>query len=89
MQSTAQQADIASEMLESLVASLTPESLRSFASFQASKRVQVRVDELARKCNAGTMSDTEQAEYEAYVQVGNILSIMKAKAKRTLGESDG
>lgn len=89
METTAHQAEIASEMLESLVTSLPPESLRSLAAFKASPRVQSRVDDLARKCNAGEISDTEQAEYEAYVRVANVLGVLKVKAKRALGDMGG
>ena len=44
--------------------------------------VQQRVDVLASKCNEGELNDEERGEYESLVRVGNILAVLKAKAKK-------
>ena len=38
--------------------------------------------QLAAKCNEGELSQQERDEYEEYVRVGNLLALIKAKAKR-------
>lgn len=42
------------------------------------------MDELAEKCNEGTLSAKERAEYEHYVQVIHFLGIVQAKAQAIL-----
>jgi hypothetical protein len=78
---------ILDQMLEPLVEALTPESARALAQFQAKPSIQARVDQLAAKCNEGEFTDEERAEYENYVRVGNLLALIKAKARRVLAES--
>ncbi len=78
---------ILDEMLEPLVEALTPESARVLSQIQAKPSIQARVDRLASKCNEGELSAEERAEYEDYVRIGNVLALIKAKAKRVLAES--
>lgn len=75
-------------MLEPLVEALTPETARVLSQIQPKPTVQERVDQLASKCNEGNLSGEEQAEYEDYVRVGNLLALIKAKARQVLAESD-
>jgi hypothetical protein len=75
------------QMLEPLVEALTPESARALAEFQAKPAIQARVDQLATKCNEGELTEEERAEYENYVRIGNVLALIKAKARRVLAES--
>ena len=83
----ASQEAILNEMLEPLLDALTPESARALAQFRAKPSIQARVDQLAAKCNQGELSDEERAEYEEYVRVGNLMAIIKAKAKRVLAQT--
>jgi hypothetical protein len=83
----ATQEAILDEMLEPLVEALTPESARVLSQIQAKPSIQARVDRLASKCNEGELSAEERAEYEDYVRIGNVLALIKAKAKRVLAES--
>lgn len=78
---------IIDEMLELLVEALTPETARLLSQIQAKPSIQARVDQLAVKCNEGALTEEERAEYENYVRVGNLLALIKAKAKRVLAES--
>jgi hypothetical protein len=74
-------------MLEPLVEALTPEAARALADFQAKPAIQARVDQLAPKCNEGDLTEEERAEYENYVRIGNVLALIKAKARRVLADS--
>jgi hypothetical protein len=83
----ATQEAILDEMLEPLVEALTPETARAVAQIRPKASVQARVDQLASKCNEGNLSADERAEYEDYVRVGNLLAVIKAKARRIVAES--
>ena len=83
----ATQEAIMDEMLAPLVEALTPETARALSQIRPKPAVQSRVDQLASKCNDGSLSDEERDEYEDYVRIGNLLSLIKAKAKRVLTES--
>jgi len=43
--------------------------------------VQQRIDELAGKCSQGLLTPEERQEYEIYVRVGSVVSILQAKAR--------
>jgi hypothetical protein len=75
------------EMLEPLSAALTPESARVLSGLQAKPSMQRRIDELAARCNEGSLTNDERIEYETYVRIGNLFALIKAKAKRLLAES--
>ena len=38
-------------------------------------------EELAAKCNEGSLTPAERDEYEAYVQAGEMIAILQAKAR--------
>lgn len=86
METTTQQSAIINEMLEPLTAALTPETAQLMANLKAKPSVERRVNALAEKCNEGTLSEAEQSEYEAYVRIGNVINILKARAKQTLSQ---
>lgn len=73
-----------SDFFEPLADALTPESAKLLASLKVSPSVQRRIDELAAKCNQGEMTEPERQDYEEYVRVGNVLAVLKAKAKAAL-----
>ena len=86
MDTATTQTAIINDMLEPLTEALTPETARQLADLKAKPSVQVRVDELARKCNEGELTEQERLEYETYVRVGNVFSLLKAKAKAHRGK---
>ncbi len=47
--------------------------------------VQARVDVLAERANEGLLTPEERAEYEAYINVDDLISILKLKAMRDPG----
>lgn len=63
---------------------LTPEVARKLVDLQASEPVMARVEELADKCNEGTLTPDERAEYESYVHVNHVMTMLKAKARKFL-----
>jgi hypothetical protein len=71
-------------LLEPFGACLTPEVGRRLVDLQANATTVARVEELADKCNDGTLTPDERAEYESYVQVNQVMTMLKAKARKFL-----
>jgi hypothetical protein len=63
---------------------LSLQMARHIASFKLDDAEQARLAELADKCNDGTLTPEEHAEYEAMVILGEFLTLLKAKALLTL-----
>ena len=57
---------------------------KAVLAFSASDRVKNRSAELADKANFGTIAEEEKAEYERYIDLAEMLAIMKSRAKRFL-----
>jgi len=75
-------------MLEPFAASLTADTARPLANMKADPLIQRRIDELAAKANEGKLTSEERARYETYVKMGNVLAMIKARAKRQLAEEN-
>jgi hypothetical protein len=43
-----------------------------------------RMQQLAERSEAGLLTDEEQAEFDGYLHVGNLLSVMQSKARVAL-----
>ncbi len=68
-------------ILDPVAECFTPEVARRVAQLQADSTVQARIDELADKCNEGTLTPEEEAEYDAYVRAMDLLAFLQAKAR--------
>ena len=74
------------DMLEPMIATLTPVTARPLAEMKVNPTIQARVDALAAKANEGELTDAERSEYESYVRLGNILGFVKARSRKMLSE---
>lgn len=45
-----------------------------------------RIEELNAKANEGTLGEREQAELEAYINVGDLLALWHSKARQALAQ---
>ena len=45
-----------------------------------------RLEQLAAKCDRGTLTPEERAEYHLFVEVGDLVALLQAKARRYLAE---
>jgi hypothetical protein len=68
---------------------LTPAAAAEILDFRADGETQRRIDELADKCNEGTLSDDERAEYQEFVSLFNILTVLQTRARNVLQGTDG
>ncbi|MGA2075550.1 MAG: hypothetical protein ABSH52_18830 [Terriglobia bacterium] len=72
-------------LLDPLSRCLDAESARRVIELQIDPAVQSRLDALAERANDGVLTDDERAEYEAFINVGDFISILKLKARKHLG----
>ena len=66
---------------------LTPTVARDLVGLRFDRKAQSRIDNLARKCNEGTLTDAERNEYETYVYAIDFIAILQAKARNLLKRS--
>jgi hypothetical protein len=64
--------------------SITPEVARWIMELRADGELKSRVDELAERCNEGTITGEELSEYDLYVTIANVVTILQAKARAVL-----
>jgi hypothetical protein len=73
-------------ILDPVTRSLNSEAARSLLKLRAGPQERARVAELASKCNEGTLSESDRAEYEMYIWAGKIVALLQAKARVLLAE---
>jgi hypothetical protein len=54
---------------------------KDLLNLRASPELQERIDLLASRCNEGELTSSERTEYHTYIQFGNFVAILQAKAK--------
>ena len=75
---------ILSQLLEPVSDIMPVDFAHKLAALRATPEVQARIDELADRCNEGELTAEERAEYEAYVDAVDVISILQAKARSVL-----
>jgi hypothetical protein len=71
-------------LVEPVVRTLTPEVARALVELRADPKLQARMEELAEKCNDGTLTSDEREEYETSIRFGNFIAILQTKARLLL-----
>lgn len=72
---------ILDKLLEPVTRCFTPAVAKQIAELRADLAIQARIDELAAKCNEGTLTEAEQREYGDYVDAIELIGILQAKAR--------
>ncbi len=75
---------ILDRIIEPFAECLTYEAARKIVALRADDEMQGRVDELADKANAGTLSEVEQSEYDRYLAAFHFVTILQARARRLI-----
>ena len=75
---------VLSQLLDPVGRMMPVKFAEELAAMRATQEVQARIDELAEKCNEGELTPEERAEYEAYVDAIDIISLLQAKARAVL-----
>ena len=71
-------------MIDPIARVFTPESARELLEVRADEETQRRIDELADKCNEGTLTIDERDEYQRFVSWFNVMTLLQAKARTYL-----
>ena len=69
------------KILDPVAQCFTPEVAERVAELRADPPVQARIEELAEKCNEGTITPEEMAEYDAYIQAMDVVAVLQKKAR--------
>ena len=72
------------KILDPVAQCFTPEVAKRVAELRADPAVQARIEELAEKCNEGTIMPEEMAEYDAYIQAMDVVAVLQKKARNLL-----
>jgi hypothetical protein len=76
--------NLLSRLLEPVEQMMPVEFARELAALRATPEVEARVEALADKCNEGRLTPEERAEYDAYIDAIDLISILQAKARNVL-----
>jgi hypothetical protein len=74
-------------LIEPLSDCLTEETARRLVSIKPDRQLQTRVNQLARKCSDGNLTPEEREEYARYISFGDLIALLKAKARLLLTNS--
>lgn len=77
-------ADIFEELVQPADGNFSPELAQYVVSMKFSPARVARYEDLAGRVQDGNLSAEEKTELEAFVQANAILSMLKAKARRSL-----
>ena len=75
---------VLSDLLEPVGQMMPIEFAGKLAALRAEPDVQAKIDELADRSNEGQLTPEERAEYLAYVDAIDVISILQAKARSVL-----
>lgn len=82
MKSKATAVSLLEGVLEPLGRCLNPQSARRIVALRASPAANRRLARLARKSDEGRLTPEEKAEYRLFVEVGDLVAVLQAKARR-------
>ncbi|MFN0136495.1 MAG: hypothetical protein ACKVS9_10325 [Phycisphaerae bacterium] len=66
---------------------LPPGSAKKLVAWAVDDELRERIEELGRKANRGELTPEEDAEYKAYLDDAEIISVLQAKVRQNFGMS--
>ena len=82
------EADILSRVIAPEEPTLPPDTAKIILTFDFGKEDRERMNLLAEKAREGTLTAEEQAEIDCYERVGHFLSLLRAKARVSLKQTN-
>ena len=76
-------------LLDQLSGCLNAEAARRVVELKIDDETQARVAALGEKANEGIISPEELDEYKSYVEIDDVIAILKLKAKKLLDSTNG
>lgn len=81
---TNSEAAIWARLMQAQKAELSAEAAKFLLAMEFDDRDQSRMLHLAERSNIGMLTGDEQTEFDGYLHVGNLLAVMKSKARLAL-----
>lgn len=78
------EAEILSRVIAPGEPTLPPDTATIILTFDFGREDRDRMNQLAEKARAGTLTVEEQAEIDCYERVGHFLSLLRSKARLSL-----
>jgi hypothetical protein len=63
---------------------LTPQVAQRIVDWRPDESLRKRIEELGRKADEGTLSPAEDTEYRNYIDEGDVIALLQAKARKLL-----
>ena len=68
---------------------LTPQVAQRIVDWRPTEELRNRIEELGRKADEGSLTPEEDTEYRDYIEEGDVIALLQAKARRLLARSCG
>jgi hypothetical protein len=68
---------------------LTPQVAQRIVDWRPDEATRKRIEELGRKADEGTLTSDEDAEYREYIDEGDVIALLQAKARKLLARPGG
>jgi hypothetical protein len=65
---------------------MSPDAARYLLSIDFGEADRQRMEYLAERSEGGALTAEEEAEFDSYLHIGNLLAVMQSKARVALGE---
>jgi hypothetical protein len=75
-------------MLDPVTACFTPQVAAKIVNLRLDPELTTRIELLAAKANEGTLTADEDEEYKDYVESGDMIALLQAKARRFLQQQN-
>lgn len=73
--------------LDPVTSCFTPQVAERIAELRLDSDLLARIELLAQKANEGCLTQAEDEEYKDYIEGGDLLALLQAKARRFLREN--
>ncbi len=73
-------------VFDSAAATMTPEVARWLSEFKDTPELEAKLEDFARRNTEGLLSDSELEEYSALVELGDIFSILRLRARKHMAK---
>jgi len=83
------ESEIFSQVVSSKTGDMPPAVAEAVLAWRFPKKVESRINRLARRNQSGEITVEERCELEKYLRVGSFINIVQAQARRSLLEARG
>jgi len=73
-------------LLDPVMSCFTPQVAQRIVDLRLDPELKARIEYLANRANEGTITPEEDVEYKDYVEGGDVIALLQAKARRFLAQ---